>query len=151
LAVPAEIVRAHRVYFEVQPEVLAKREGMVKVGFELSLWAAHPRGAEAWPGCEKCTALYADLQRVARWILPREQGSSQCEVQPFSRHLYTPANHPDTDEICLTILILHRGDFDGPVDAREQKCLVEMMQKLQSIGASEGAWRPLPANGREKP
>ncbi len=139
------IVRERRVYYEVEPEVLVQRDERIRIGFELKLWATHPRHSGALPGCPQCLHAYADLENIAQWILPREERASRYEIEPFNRQLYDSKTQNDTDEICLTLAILHREGFDRPVDACEERCLEEMKNKLGAIGVHEGRWRASPA------
>ena len=135
-----ESVTAHRVYFEVLPEEWGGREARLKVGFELMLWGAHASGAAALPGCEKCRAIYSDLQRIAEWILPKEERASRYEIEMFDRALYESHTLKDTYQVGLMLKILHRDRGDRPVDDCEERCLRDMRQKLRELGVPEGSW-----------
>jgi len=133
-------VTAHRVYFEVLPEEWGGREARLKVGFELRLWGAHASGAAALPGCDKCRVIYSDLQRIAEWILPKEERPSRYEIETFDGALYASPTLKDTDQVGLVLKILHRDRGDRPVDDCEERCLRDMRQRLRELGVREGSW-----------
>jgi hypothetical protein len=138
-----EIVVAHRIHFEVLPEEWGGREVHLKVGFELKLWGAHLRGAAATPGCDKCRYIFDDLRRIAAWITPTEERASRYEIEMFDRALYASPSIKDTDEVGLTLKILHRDRGDLPVDTCEEHCLADMRLKLRDLGVPEGSWRSM--------
>ena len=146
-----ELVRAHRVYYEVRPEMHVGEGERTQIGFQLSLWASHPHGARALPGCPKCSDLHRDLRRIAEWIIPREERASRYEIEPFDRALYASTRQKDVDEVDLTIDILHRHGFDRPLDECQERCLREMRGRLAELGIHEGGWSPSPSAAGSRP
>jgi hypothetical protein len=133
----AELVRDLHIHFEVEPEVIVQGSERVKVGFEVRLWAVHPRGARALPGCEKCRDLAAELRRIATWAIPSEHRPTRVEIEPFRPALYDSREVLGADEVALAIRLIHREGWDRPVDPCEERCLKEIRQRLRSLGIQE--------------
>lgn len=132
-----EIVRAHRVHFDVEPEFVLEGPDRVKVGFHVTLWAVHDKGARALPGCPACWDLAAELRQLAESVVPPDDRPSRTEVDPFRPALYESRVLPGSDEVSLTIRLVHRDGYDRPVDACEQRCLQEIRARLLALGVRE--------------
>ncbi len=135
--------RLHRVCWEVLPEQIPiKGDRPLQVGFELMLYGAHAHDADCpVPGCEQCKLIYTHLREIAEWIVPKVERSSRYEIEMFDSAVrYDPVrnNRPD---VTVTIKIVHRSQFDAPVDQCEVFCLHEMEQKLSQIGARYRQWK----------
>jgi hypothetical protein len=131
------LVREHRVHFDVGPEIVFPDGELRKVGFEVRLWAVHPKGARALPGCDKCRGLVRELERIAAAVLPPEGRATRYAVEPFAPALYDSRVVPDADEVCLTLRLVHREEYDRPVDACEERCLKEIRESLKALGVRE--------------
>lgn len=137
-----DLVQRHRVCYEVWPENVGTKEGIVKAGFDLELDGVHAHpGNDILPGCPQCQEVYADLQRIAEWIMPKEERPTIYEIQPFDRSIHYPPKRRLRPEVSLIVKIVHRHGFDQPVDECEQMCLKEMRKKLAELGVPEGGWR----------
>jgi len=136
------LIRQHRVCWEVLPEqVPVKEDRPLKVGFDLMLYGTHALGDHPVPGCEKCKQIFEDLRKIAQWIIPKVERPSRYEIEIFDRAIrYSPRRRKRPD-VMLTIKILHRFEFDKPVDECEVLCLNEMKTKLIDLGAPERSWR----------
>ena len=138
------LVQEHQICWEVLSEqVPVKGDNPLKVGFNLILLGTHAPGDHPVPGCEKCQGIFKDLQKIARWILPKEERPSRYEIEIFDSAIrYAPArgNRPD---VTLTIKIVHRSEFDRPIDECEVLCLNEMKTKLRELGSQEGRWKEI--------
>lgn len=144
-----EIVLARRIHYEVGSEIVLVGDQLRQVGYELTLWAAHERAARALPGCPKCLAIFEDLVRIASWITADVAVDSRWELLPFNRVLYDSAQFPSTDEIELSLKLLHRDCPEGAVDACQKRCLRDVRHRLADLGIAEGRWRPAIAAHRE--
>ena len=135
-------VQDHRVCWEVLPEKIpVKEETPLKVGFNLLLYGTHEEGEHPTPGCEKCQRIYRDLRKIANWINPKEERHSRYEISIYEsaiRYNRILGNRPDVE---LTIKILHRSEYDQPVDECEILCLNEMKGNLLELGAQEKRWK----------
>ena len=137
-----DLIQRHRVCYEVWPETLATRKGLVKVGFDLELDGVHEHpGSGALPGCQHCREVFEDLQRIAEWIMPKEERPTTYEIQRFDHAFHYATKRKLRREVSLTIKIIHRHGYDQPVDDCEQMCLKEMRRKLSELGVHEGEWR----------
>lgn len=142
-----EIARSHQVCYEVWPERSVSEGRAIRIGFELQLCGAntHSRAGgpnHPVPGCEHCVRTYGELRQIAEWILPTEERPSRYEIGAFDHSLHiAPKKRKSRSEVVLTIHIMHRHDFNRPVDDCEDRCLKEMQQRLRELGIVEGMWR----------
>ncbi|HEX2917610.1 MAG TPA: hypothetical protein VHN81_03775 [Edaphobacter sp.] len=132
-----QLIERHAVRYELWPHYEIADGKRVIVGFDLELYGTHDHGeTRLSPGCRHCSETFADLRRVAEWILPKERRPSQYEFAPFDRSLNASAG--GRFEVVLPIRIGHRHGFFDPVDDCEERCLKEMQQKLAELGVSCG-------------
>jgi hypothetical protein len=119
-----------------------KRE-LRKIGFSLELYGLPEPGAEnVSPGCNHCRRVQSALKEIADWILPREDGRCLYEVQMEPQSLISSRVRADRPDVRVTVQILHRDNWDQPINECEECCLKDMERALQEVGACEGAWRP---------
>lgn len=135
-----QIAERHQVCYEVCPEWSMSEGRKISIGFELDLCGINEHATEnaeshPVPGCPHCSRTYEELREIAEWILPREERPSRYEIQPFDRALHlAPAKRHRRREVVVTIVIMHRSDFNRPVDDCENLCLKEMRQRLAQLG-----------------
>lgn len=132
-----QVVRDRRVHYDVVPEIVFRGSERVKVGFRVRLWGIHGKGARALPGCPKCWDLADDLRRIAEDVVPTGERASRTELEPFRPALYDSRIIPATDEVTITIRLLHRDRYDRPIDACEERCLKEIRARLRDLGVPE--------------
>ena len=142
-----EIARTHQTCYEVWPEWSTKDGQKIQIGFELQLCGvnehAGQNGNHPVPGCPRCVHTYGELRQIAEWILPLEERPSCYDIQGFDRALHqAPSKRHGRSEVVVTIVIMHRSDFNRPVDDCESRCLREMREKLSGLGIREDIWRP---------
>ena len=137
-----ELVRRHKVCWEVWPEYHIDREGKrIQIGFELNLLGTHGHSESIIdPGCPECMKIYEDLKRIARWIIPKKEFDTWYEIGVFDASIHYSSRRRFRPEVILTIKILHREGFDHPIDADQVQELNEMEEKLRKLGASKGTW-----------
>jgi len=134
-----ELVRQFRVCWEVWPEHIAVAGQRRQVGFALELSGTHePAVDHPTPGCLHCRKVFAALQVIAVYILPRDERQSMYDIEPFDSAIHYSPRRSNRLDVFLTIRIIHREHFDRPVDACEIRCLEEMKQRLQELGAGQG-------------
>ena len=138
-----ETAERHQVCYEVCPEWSMSEGRKISIGFELDLCGIneHVTGnveSHPVPGCSYCSRTYQELREIAEWVLPREERPSRYEIQAFDRALHlAPAKRKRRSEVVVTIVIMHRSDFNRPVDDCENLCLKEMRQRLAQLGIRE--------------
>jgi hypothetical protein len=138
-----DLVQRFQVCWEVYPEQVLTTGEIRKVGFSLELYGTHePDTEHVSPGCEHCRPVQAALREIAQWILPREKRPSMYEVSVETQALSYSRERGNRPDVRVTIRILHRTDFEKPVDECEVRCLKEMEQALGDIGACKSVWRP---------
>jgi hypothetical protein len=129
--------RAHHVHFDVRPELHVVGDLWMKVGFEVRVWAVHDKGAHAMPGCIKCHDLLAQLERIVQWVLPSELRPTRIELEPSGAILHDSREVPGTDEVAITIRLVHREAYATPVDPCEERCLHQIRERLKLLGIPE--------------
>ncbi len=132
-----DFVRDHRVHFDVAPEVTFRGPERLKVGYVVRLWALHPKGARALPGCPKCDELVTGLREIALAVTPTGQRPTVTQIEPFEHALYDSKQVSGADEVTLTMRLTHRAEYAAPVDPCEHRCLKEIRESLKSLGARE--------------
>ncbi len=136
-----ELVKRHRVCWEVWPEHHIDRKGeRIQIGFELNLMGTHGHSEPIIePGCPECIKIYGDLRRIAGWIIPKKEFNTWYEIGVFDASIYYSSQRRFRPEVVLTIKLLHREGFDRPTDSHEVHVLKEMEEKLKKLGARKGS------------
>ena len=82
----------------------------------------------------ECERIRIGLGIIAAAILEAEENVTTEVMANTQRIEFSPArgNRPD---VSLLIKILHRHDYDSPVDAQERTCLEKLKARLRSLGA----------------
>lgn len=137
-----QLIRQHKVCWEVWPEFHINRDGeKVQIGFELDLIGTHYHPEQSpLPGCAECVEVYYDLKCIAQCIIPKGEHDSRYEIRIFDSSIHYSPRRKSRKDITLTLKILHREGFDRPVDACEVECLKEMEKKLKELGAQKEHW-----------
>ena len=132
-----DIVVKHTVRYQVWPHYEFHDGKRVVVGFDLELYGTHDHGkTQLSPGCHLCQETFADLERIAQFILPKDKRPSRYDIPPFDHSLHSSAK--GTFEVVLPITIEHRQNFFDPIDSCEERCLKEMMGRLAELGVQGG-------------
>lgn len=128
-----DLAAKHTVRYEVWPHYEIKDGKRLIVGFDLELCGTHDRGHTSLsPGCDLCQQTFADLKRIAEWVLPKEERLSRYEISPFDASLH--ASSKGAFEVVVPIRIEHRERFFEPIDNCEERCLKEIEGKLAGLG-----------------
>lgn len=136
------IVEKRKVCWDVFPETVRIRESTKTVGYELVLSGIHTPGGGAWtPGCPLCKEVFEDLKRIAEWTTPREERPSIHEIEMFRPAVKRSAVRHHRSEVTLSVRILHRQQFEAPIDGCERRCLHDMEARLKELGACPREWR----------
>ena len=136
-----ELVERFRVCWEVWPEYAFVNHEKRQIGFSLELYGTHePSVVHPTAGCTHCIPVFTALQRIAVFILPKEERPSTYSIEMYDGALHYANKRGNRPEVELPIKILHRHEFELPVDQCEARCLTEMKQRLRGLGAPEGRW-----------
>lgn len=142
-SVLAELVQRFRVCWEVSRGLHVMGHEIRQIGFSLVLYGTHEPGVEhPIPGCEHCRHVFAALQTIAAYLLPRERRESSYDVGTFDQAIHFARERDNRPDVELAITIYHRHGYERPVDACEIRCLEEMKQRLKELGACERHWSP---------
>ena len=139
-----EISRRHQVCYEVAPDWSITQGRKVQIGFELDLCgiSSNDKCLHPVPGCPHCYRAYDEIREIAESILPRDERPSRYDIQGFDRSLHmAPSSRRRRMEVLVRIVIMHRRDFNRPVDDCESRCLKEMRANLAQLGIHENHWR----------
>lgn len=85
--------------------------------------------------------IYRDLRNIANWIIPKEDRHSRYEISIYESAIRYNRMRGNRLDVELTIKILHRSEYERPVDGCDVLCLNEMKTKLSLLGAQEKHWR----------
>jgi hypothetical protein len=140
-----DLVRRHKVCWEVWPEEVVCNSHLEKIGFELELLGTPAEAtSDVSPGSGACVEVYDALRKVADFLIPRDQSLlCRCEIEPFEPALRYSAVRKDRPDVVLGLKILHPHGL-GPVDESELRCLQQLQNKLEAVGAYRGRWLPDP-------
>ena len=137
------LVERFEVCWEVRSDCYYVKQRIRQVGFQLELTGTHEEGVEhPSPGCQHCLNVWQALKEISDWIIPKEIRDSEYNVYPFDQTIRYCKERRFRPDVSLSIWIRHRSGFDREVDACEVRCLNEMTEKLQQLGARKGKWRP---------
>lgn len=136
------LVLRHQVCFESYPIWhVPGGGGMVKIGYELDLIGTHDHPQHPpRPGCDECKPVRSALSVIATAILPPDDRASRYPLEPFETKISFSPRRKMRKDVTLAIDILHRGQFDLPVDECEMHCLREMKERLKALGARAEHW-----------
>jgi len=124
-----------------------KRE-LRKIGFSLELCGTpEPEAENVSPGCNHCRIVQSALKEIADSILPREDGRCVYEVQMEPQSLISSRVRANRPDVRVTVQILHRDNWDQPIDECEERCLKDMERALRELGACQGAWSAADMHG----
>lgn len=134
------LIEKHRVCFESWYEYAMVGGVRCHTGYALRLSGINnlETNEHAVPGCVYCQQTYADLLRIAKWILPPDNRASQYKIEPFDSSFHIANTRGHREEIAVTIQVLHRDNSDRPADECGMRCLSEMKEKLKKFGILEG-------------
>ena len=137
-----ELVRQHRVVYEVSAAEEMVGDRRCKIGFDVTLSGTH--GAEVHaplPGCEQCVDVWDRLQRIAQAVLPAPGRQSVYLFRVFDRALHSSPVRMNRNDVELVIQIRHQRGFLEPVDRCEEECLKDLLSALKQLGVPEAKWK----------
>ena len=130
-----ELIRRHRVRYEVNPYYVLARDQRVLSGFDIELYGTNLFGAGRWlPGNEQSVETYRDLHRIAEWILPKVNGRIKCEILPYDNAVHACAKSHMEPEVLLTVRISHFDGLIQPANEEQEECVREARLRLSEVG-----------------
>ena len=122
--------------------VVRGRGRPTRVGFSIGLCGIPETPPEPdVPGSGHCWRTYYALRRVAESILPEEERSCWFDLGAFDRSSHVaPSVRRGRNETVVTIKILHRRNFNAPIDDCQQQCLKEIRGTLSRLAIRENVW-----------
>ncbi len=134
------LVEQYKVVYAVYPEWGPDEKWeQHKVGFDLELVGTHFKPLHPpSPGCPECQEVYEALHQIADFILPKAERMSRYTIDRFDGTLVSSPRRNFRQDVRLTIRIVHREDYRGPIDECESTCLAEMEASLSALGSRRG-------------
>ena len=138
-----DLVRRFQVCWEVWPECVFVDLEKRQIGFVLELCGTQEPGTgRPQPGCEHCRDVFVALREIAEHVMPHESRPSISEIGPYDHAIHYSPTRQNRPEVALTITILHQSRIEDPLDECQVRCLSEMKQRLNEMGAQERQWIP---------
>ena len=106
-----ELAELHTIRYEAWPEYQFVGGKKTAIGFSLELYGTHDHGSSLSAGYPKCGRTFEDMKKIAEWILPNEERTSQYEIQPFDHSMTLGPRRGSQAEVGLKIKILHRQNY----------------------------------------
>jgi hypothetical protein len=136
-----QIVKKHKVYWIVQDLININDTGdKVKNGFVFHLVGT----CDAFSDEGKAAEIFKDLDRIARWIMPKENAEVRFEIREHdSVFFYLPGDDRDKDRKnhVVSLRVLHHEGFHRPIDKFQIEATKEMEKRLKSIGSPKDHWK----------
>ena len=133
-----ELVRGYNIACEVWPEYLVVGKEIRKVGFELELLGAHSSDSYHFdPACPKCERVRASLLAIAGDIVARSGNSVKYEIVAHLQSVKYVLRRGHRPFLTVSIRILHKQEFDQPIDAYEMSALQQIKGHLEELGVAE--------------
>ncbi len=136
----AQWVLEHKVTWEIGPLQELVDHHAATVGFELRLFGRHRPDARANPGCHECLALHQRLRAIAAAAFPRDDRPSRYEIEPFDGAFHLRPEADWTNEVQLTVRIVHGNGYLRPLDECEKRCADEIQAALRRMGVQPRTW-----------
>ncbi len=136
-----QIVKNHKVYWIVQEIINVNEKGdNVKNGFLLALAGTLREVSDE----SNTSELFANLERIARWIMPKENPQVRFEIKQLdSEFFYLPGDDRDLNRrnFVVSLHVLHHQGFNRPIDKYRIEAVKEMENKLKTIGSPKERWK----------
>lgn len=129
----SELIRRYHVHYDVSIANAGDGSG-APPEVVLRLWAVHPKGARALPGCENCRLLLADLRSLAGTVFG--PGDVAVVEEPFRPALYDSGVVPGADEVALDLRLAPSGT-GADAAAAVRRDLRAARARLLSLGIPE--------------
>ena len=138
-----DLVRRHKVYWEIRPEpTLDPHDEVVQTGFQIGLRGTFENPDHPLTGSPECLEVFRDLRKIAEGILPPEGEEANYKIGLFENAIdYTPASGRKDIEVMITI---ESWESRHHVDDGEIASMRHMKARLKDLGAPEGRWRSRP-------
>jgi hypothetical protein len=139
---PAELVRRHKVCWEVWPLLSYDDAGTRKqVGFELDLFGVHVSTAPApSASTDDNLEVFAALQSIAEAVLPHDPTDVDCSIAVYDSAIHSSRRRHFREDVQLQITLFHTNDCDREMDDGEVESLRAIEEALRALGARKDAW-----------
>jgi hypothetical protein len=135
-------VRAHEVCWESHPRVELRAGRRHLVGYDVRLFARHPRGLGADPAAPESRRLQEQLADVAAHVCPPEWPTGlSVRFQPDPARLLLRPENEWVPEIAGCLTLQHSGATFGAADDAQKRCVHEIEARLAELGARPRTWR----------
>jgi hypothetical protein len=136
-----ELIHRHKVCWNVWPEFTTARRDKRQIGYEVELAGTPEHGiTHLEPGSEPCQHVFTALRQIAEYVMPREEHPLIYEIGPFDQSIRYWRLHSNRPDVLLSVKIFASDGYEHTVDDCEDRCLREMEDRLQDLGAGRLQW-----------
>jgi hypothetical protein len=135
-----ELARRLHVHYEVYPDSVILRDHSIRsVGFCVELYGQVADHPGLRPESDRAKEVYGVLREISTLIVPDADDGCRYQMRGSSAAFYFCGSQPaDRGCVRLEIRILHRDDWDRPIDAFESRALQEIEDRLDRLGVPRG-------------
>ncbi len=129
-------VQDHEVCWELAPNVeMVKGEGVVQVGFELSVYAQVEHAAEA-----EIATIFEKTEQLVEQVMPQSEIPLLCKIGAFdhARHLRKETGY--AAEVCVPIELSFTDPRHRPGSKEVDACVRPIEARLRDLGLKPRAW-----------
>lgn len=133
----------HEVCWETTPRVELHDGRRVSVGYDVALFARHPRGLGLDPDSVESLELHARLGELARRVCPASLPDGvACRFSSDPARVVLRRENGFVPEAEGHIDVLHAGATFAESDAAQKECVHEIETALVRLGAQPRSWSP---------
>ena len=132
--------REKKACWEIVPLVEKHRDELVRVGFDVSLFARVPDLPAGDARFAEVHAMWDRLRDVAESLAPLVQGDGRIEVDPFEEAGRLRPETQFAPEIMLQARLFHSSEYFTPASAADRERLKPIEARLGELGLRAKSW-----------
>lgn len=137
-----DFVRRYEVCWETEPRIEWHAGRRLPVGYDVRLFARHPRGFEADPAAPDSRRLQQNLAALAGHACPAEWPAGLAvRFQPEPVRLLLRPESEWAPEVAACLSLQHTGATFAEADDAQRGCVHEIEKRLAQLGARPRSWR----------
>lgn len=137
-----EVIKKHKVCYDVEPYYIAKKGKLIQIGFQISLYGTFSvPGKEATPNSPEYMETETAVMKIAEALSNTCTPIHMCESTTIDTATLTYSHdrkmRPD---VTVHIPVFDQENFGRPVDENIKNTLNMAMQLLESAGVRKKSW-----------
>jgi len=126
------ILERYAISYEVRTQWSVLRDHTLRqVGYLVDLYGSD--GSRLAAGDERCQEIFRGLSKIARGILPPDEGDCCISIEGFHPQLHLGVGGNGHGSVRLEMHVRHRHEIDRPVDAGEAQALKALLARLEAL------------------